>query len=411
MDHRPPSEGITLQSRTLSHWLVVRKVADLVADEPRLHSLRREWLVELSRAQLPKVWNALLQALRRAAPNGAGSTAPAATAASAADWSLLLLEDRQDEINAVLSREPGGPRDVARLQVASNAVSAWLYGEPERCAATAALLEAAIGAVAKVGQPDLVAVRFWHQSNDGAADMLRRVQCPRFAEIAANYPSCGAELARLMALESPWERGRLVFWHGPPGTGKTWALRALVREWGQMSPEVITDPDAFFASNAYLQQVLLAEPPTLGWNEGTALRAQDRPRLFVLEDAPQLVLQESRATQGARIGNLLSMTDGILGQGLRAIFLITTNEKVHRVDPAIRRPGRCLQELELPNFTAEQARAWLAAKQVAASPAADAEIEPGAELSLAELYERLHRGAPERPRARVERMGFLPNER
>lgn len=411
MEHRPPSDGITLQSRTLSHWLVVRKVADLVADEPRLHSLRREWLVELTRAQLPKVWNALLQALRRAPPNGAGSTAPAATAAPASEWSLLLLEDRQDEINAVLSREPGGPRDVARLQVAPNAVSAWLYGEPERCAATAALLEAAIGAVAKVGDPDLVAVRFWHQSSDGAADMLRRVQCPRFAEIAANYPSCGAELERLIALESPWERGRLVFWHGPPGTGKTWALRALVREWGQMAPEVITDPDAFFASNAYLQQVLLAEPPTLGWNEGTALRAQDRPRLFILEDAPQLVLQESRATQGARIGNLLSMTDGILGQGLRAIFLITTNEKVHRVDPAIRRPGRCLQELELPNFTAEQARAWLAAKRGAASPAADTEIEPGAELSLAELYERLHRGAPELPRARVERMGFLPKER
>ena len=391
MDTSSARDSIRLDSRTFSHLLILRKVAELVGDAARLHLTRREWLVELTRAKLPAVWNALSAALK-AAPGEA-------------PWELVLVEDRHEEVNGVAVREGAGGRDVVRLQVAPKAVCAWCYGDAERCAALVAKLETALEAVARVGQPDQVAVRFWHQAGNDAVDQMRRVQCPRFEEVAANYPACRAELEWLIGLETPWDHGRLIFWHGPPGTGKTWALRALLREWSHVAAEVISDPDAFFASNAYLQQVLLAEPPTLTWNGGRAVRAEEKPRLFVLEDAPQLLLQESRATQGTRIANLLSMTDGILGQGLRAVFLITTNEKVQRVDPAIRRPGRCLQELELPNFTREQATEWLAAKQ--AEPVT---VETGSEPSLAELYERLHRGQG-RARPREERMGFLRKER
>jgi len=390
MDPSSARDSIRLDSRTFSHHLILRKVAELVGDAPRLHLTRREWLVELTRAKLPAAWNALLGALR--------------AEAGEAPWELVLVEDRHEEVNGVAVREGAGGRDVVRLQVAPKSVCAWCYGDAERSKQVEARLERALETVARVGQPDQVAVRFWHQSAGEAVDQMRRVQCPRFDEVAANYPSCQDALAWLMKLETPWEQGRLIFWHGPPGTGKTWALRALLREWSHVAAEVISDPDPFFASNAYLQQVLLAEPPTLTWNGGRAVRAEEKPRLFVLEDAPQLLLQESRATQGTRIANLLSMTDGILGQGLRAVFLITTNEKVQRVDPAIRRPGRCLQELELPNFTREQADEWLAAK--GASPPTG---EPGSEPSLAELYERLHRGSG-RPRAREERMGFLRKE-
>ncbi len=383
-DSRPVRDGITLESRTLSHYFVVRRVAELVGSEPVLHSLRREWLVELTRGKLAAVWNGVLSGVRHADGGAA--------------WEVVLLEDRGEEVNAVLKREPGGARDVVRIQVAPNAICAWLYGNETRLPLVVEAIEQSIRGIARVGEPDQVAVRFWHRSSGDAVEQMRRVQCPTWDSIAANYPGCDGSLAWLMRLQVPWEHGRLVFWHGPPGSGKTWALRALVREWGQMSPEVITDPDEFFASNAYLQQVLLAEPPTLARVDERFVQGQDRPRLFIVEDAPQLVLQESRAAQGTRMANLLSMTDGILGQGLRVVFVITTNEKIHRVDPAIRRPGRCLQELELPSLTREQAAEWLAANGRKDAAVSD-------EHTLAELYELVQRRDPP-PRHEPSRMGF-----
>ncbi len=393
MEPNPARDGIQLQSRTLSHYLVTRKVAELVGGMERLHSLRREWLVELASSRLPATWNALLAALH--------------AAEGATPWDVVLLEDRSDEVNAVAVRGAGTRREVLRLQVAARAVTAWLYGATAGCGEAADVLCRALSGVARIDEPGSVPVRFWHQSSDGTAvDSLRRIHCPRFAEIAGNDPGARAPLERLVALAAPWEHGRLIFWHGPPGTGKTWALRALIREWSALSPEVITDPEPFFASNAYLQQVLLADPPSQPSSEGRYVTEEERPRLFILEDAPQLVLQEARGALGSRIGNLLSMTDGILGQGLRAVFLITTNEKVSRVDPAIRRPGRCLQELELPGFSADQARAWLEARGLSEV----AHLQVDGEQSLAELYELYHRGT-NTPRPVEARMGFAARER
>jgi hypothetical protein len=380
MDPHCTRDGITLQSRTLSHYLIVRRVAELVGDAARLQSMRREWSLDLGKERLPAVWEAVRAAI-------------AAESSGGAKWEPVLVEDRHDEWNAVLS---DGSGCAVRLQVGTGAAFAWVYAPQERAARVVAAIDAGLAAVAKVTRDDLMNVRFWHRTSDGADDTLRRIQCPRWDEIAGNYPECGGDLQWLMHLDRPWEHGRLVFWHGPPGTGKTWALRSLLREWSRMSAEVITDPDEFFASNAYLQQILLADPPLQHWSEEGSLRPEERPRLFIVEDAPQLVLQESRASQGTRMANLLSMTDGILGQGLRAVFVITTNEKLHRIDPAIRRPGRCLQEAELPAFTREQAERWLRERRAAAEDSPATAPRPAApavardDLTLAELYELLH---------------------
>ena len=41
------------------------------------------------------------------------------------------------------------------------------------------------------------------------------------------------------------------------------------------------------------------------------------------------------------------------------IVLVTTNEPLGRLHPAVSRPGRCAAAIEFAAFTAEEAAAWL----------------------------------------------------
>lgn len=75
---------------------------------------------------------------------------------------------------------------------------------------------------------------------------------------------------------------------------------------------------------------------------------------------------------------VLNLADGLLGQGLPCVLLITTNEPVGRLQPAVRRPGRCWAEVEFPAFPAAEAAAWLARCGV--------ERDVAAPMTLAGLY-------------------------
>lgn len=218
----------------------------------------------------------------------------------------------------------------------------------------------------------LVRIRFWYDSAFGPSSRVRALACPAWMDIAANYPQdVRGQLSDLAALQPADDLGgRLILFHGPPGTGKSFVLRALASEWASFCDvHYVTDPDEMLAQASYLT-TLLSD------NAG-----EERWRLLVLEDSGEFAAEDARTRSGAGLSKLLNAADGLLGQGTRTMFLITTNEPVGSLHPAVTRPGRCLANVELGPFPAEEASEWLGAPVE----------EP---LTLAEMWDR-RRAAPD----------------
>src|SRR5207253_337552 len=99
-----------------------------------------------------------------------------------------------------------------------------------------------------------IPVIFWFRdTEDRPKSITRMIPGPNWADIQENYPPrTQAGLGRLMDGFRPSSHGQLILWQGEPGTGKTWSLRALAREWRDWCWfEYVTDPEASFGSADY----------------------------------------------------------------------------------------------------------------------------------------------------------------
>jgi hypothetical protein len=201
-------------------------------------------------------------------------------------------------------------------------------------------------------EPSRVSVAFWMRGDRGGDVRHRQIDAPSFDDVASNYPAGVRDaLERLLTNQAP-DRGRLILWRGEPGTGKSHALRALVRAWAPWcSAHFILDPEELFGRGGiYLLDILT-------WDGDD----EDKWRLVILEDAGELIASDGRTVAGQGLSRLLNVADGLLGHGTRTLVLITTNEPVRRLHPATRRPGRCLADIEFGPLSVAEANAWLAA--------------------------------------------------
>jgi ATPase family protein associated with various cellular activities (AAA) len=235
----------------------------------------------------------------------------------------------------------------------------------------------------------VVPITFWMDGRYGPTSRLRMIESATWQDIASNYTAdVRAELDRLTADFKPGEGGQLMLWQGPPGTGKTWALRALASEWSDWAEfSYITDPDAFFVHNpSYMIDVLLHESYQSMTVDGDVVDEGQPPeskwRVLILEDTGELLSANAKEQQGQGLSRLLNVVDGMVGQGLRVLVIVTTNDELGDMHPAAVRPGRCASQIAFGPLTADESADWLKAR----AGGVEAEFEITAEHTLAELY-------------------------
>lgn len=148
---------------------------------------------------------------------------------------------------------------------------------------------------------------------------------------------------------------RGILLHGPPGTGKTMLLRCVAHE---------SDAHVLMVNGPLIVSKYLGETENALRDMFTeAIKYQ--PAIICMDEidslAPRRGLDDAGETESRVVATLLTMMDG-MGDSGRVVVVGATN-RPNSIDPALRRPGRFDQEVEI-GIPDVEARAQILQKQL-----------------------------------------------
>lgn len=191
----------------------------------------------------------------------------------------------------------------------------------------------------KIEKPDQVFVHFAFIGAMGPNFKSKAFSSIPFKTVKQNYSEEVQSAATKLVKQLHDIDNGLVIMSGPPGTGKTYLIRSLLSE-------LIGERDAIICSPAikFLTEANLITMVTERFN---------RP-IIVLEDLGDILTKEAAQTHVEARSNILNLSEGLLSMFMDAIIIMTFNNPIENIDPAVIRPGRCLSNIHIGSLPYEQ---------------------------------------------------------
>ena len=262
---------------------------------------------------------------------------------------------------------------------------------------------------------NIIPITYWALAGGTAVRRVRYGTVPIWNDsLALNYAgSTRDELSSLMAIQPPIVAGRMLLWHGVPGTGKSYMVRTLAQNWGKWCVvHYIVDPERFLGDANYMLSVIFdseevyekaeAQPAVVGSaSSKSEVDTWKKHQLIIMEDANEFLGVDAKERTGQSLSRLLNMADGLVGQELNLLILITTNEPIEKIHPAIKRHGRCLSNIEFGTLSVAESEAWLREHKAEM----DRPLMDGA--TVAELYAQSREQKQVATKTNTRSMGFV----
>lgn len=166
--------------------------------------------------------------------------------------------------------------------------------------------------------------------------------------IKKSYPTINHKKINDFFNEEIAGKGKLVLFHGKPGTGKTSYIRYVL--------STVYNGDVVFMNSdifADLSSVSFA----------TFALSNLQGKVLVIEDAESLLVSRGDKTNAGSvkdrttsIADLLNFTDGLIGDALNVKVVASFNTEIKDIDPALLRKGRLFCKEEFGELNKEQTK-------------------------------------------------------